>query len=90
MQKSRKQEYLGKLVEIPTIVGRVTRSERGDPYRHLELFSRDRRSIQVSGEVDTRDYQDKSWMTREGQVLVRGRIRDFSLNEFLLDDLQVV
>lgn len=89
-QKSMKAEHIGRLVEIPTVVAEVLKSELGEPYRRLLLQYRDKRTIQILGDLNTADYEDKSWMTREGQILIRGTIRDFSTKEFLMEDLEVI
>jgi len=89
-QKKKKAEYIGRMVEIPCIVHKVKKSEHGDTWRHLVLQYRHRRIITVIGDVDGEAYSDHSWMTREGQVRVSGKIREIMKNEFYLDDLKII
>jgi len=89
-QKKMKADYLGRLVEIPTYVQDVKKSDQGNDFRAVVLQYKHQRTTRIQGELKLSDYPDQSWMTREGQLRVQGKVREIGGNELRLDEMIIL
>ncbi len=88
--QSVKQEFIGQRVEVRTFMNSKKASRRGDTYREVVLDYEDKPNIHILGEINMDDYEDQSWMTRGGKLLVTGVISEIHDREIVLDDLKIL
>ena len=88
--KKAKAEYIGKRVEIRTVMASSKGSKKGNSFREVTLDFEGDRNYHIVGDVDMRDYKDQSWMTREGKLKVTGIVKDIQKKEMYLDSIKIV
>ncbi|NQV29315.1 MAG: hypothetical protein HQ508_00375 [Candidatus Marinimicrobia bacterium] len=88
--KKAKQDYIGREVEIRTVLNSITGSKIGTTYRYVVLDYQDNRNFHILGDINMRDYKDQSWMTREGKLKVVGIVKEFQPKEILLDNIKII
>ncbi len=88
--KKAKQNYIGKAVEIRTILNSISGSKLGTTYRYVVLDYQDNRNFHILGDINMRDYKDQSWMTREGKLKITGIVKEFKPKDILLDNIKVL
>ena len=88
--KKAKQGYIGRAVEIRTILNSISGSKLGTTYRYVVLDYQDNRNFHILGDINMRDYKDQSWMTREGKLKITGIVKEFKPKDILLDNIKVL
>lgn len=88
--KEAKAKYVGRAVEVRTILGSSNRSKRGSDYREVVLDFQDNRNFHILGDIKMSDYKDQSWMTREGKLKVVGNVKEINPKEIILDNMKVL
>lgn len=88
--KNAKDEFIGREVEIRTIFRSSKGSKKGGTYREVLLDYQDNRNIHIIGDINMRDYDDQSWMTKEGKLKVRGSIKDIQPKEIHMNEIKFI
>ncbi len=88
--KKAKQNYIGRTVEVRTILGSSNRSKKGSNFREVVLDYQDNRKFHIIGDINMKDYKDQSWMTREGKLKVVGVVKEITKMEIHLDKLKII
>lgn len=88
--KKAKANYIGRTVEIRTVLSSANRSKKGTEFREVVLDYQENRNYHVLGDINMGDYKDQSWMTREGKLKVVGTVKDITKQEIILDKMKIV
>ncbi|NQV48875.1 MAG: hypothetical protein HQ507_00150 [Candidatus Marinimicrobia bacterium] len=88
--KKAKLDYLGRKVEIRTVLNSITGSKLGSTFRYVVLDYQDNRNFHILGDINMRDYKDQSWMTREGKLRIVGVVKEFKPKEIILEDIKII
>ncbi len=88
--KKAKDVYIGKQVEIRTILSSSKGSKHGNTYRAVVLDYQDNRNFHVLGDINMKDYKDQSWMTREGKLKIKGVVKEIHKTEIILEKIKII
>ena len=88
--KKAKLDYIGRQVEVRTILNSSKGSKKGNSFREVVLDFQDNRNYRILGDINMSDYKDQSWMTREGKLKIVGTVLEISPKEITLDNIKIV